>query len=63
MKRTICDICCRPITNRQYKIKIKKETWSFHESGFDKLDVCEECADRIIFTLELKMKDNGGLKK
>ena len=59
MKATICDICCRPITNRQYKIKIKKEVWSFHERWFVKMDICEECADRIIYTLKMEGQNDN----
>ena len=48
MKTIICDICERPIRDKQYKIKIKKEIFSFTERWFEKIDICEECADKII---------------
>lgn len=54
MKTIICDICERPIRRRQYKIIIKKEWLSFTERGFEKLDVCEDCADKIIEEIKKK---------
>lgn len=61
MKTTICDICHKPIMDIQHKIKIKKEVFSFQECWLKKLDVCEKCADRIIYNLEKEInneKDN-----
>lgn len=52
MRATICDICERPINRRQYKIIIKKEWCSFTERGFDKMDICEDCAKKIIFNVK-----------
>lgn len=57
MKTTICDICNKPINDRQYKIKIKKEIFSFHERWFDKLDVCEKCADKIIYNCKKEIEE------
>ena len=48
MKILVCDICERPIKRRQYKIIIKKEWCSFTERWFDKMDICDDCADKII---------------
>ena len=56
MKATLCDICNKLITDRQYKIKIKKEIFSFNEHWFDKLDICEKCADRIIYNLKKEIE-------
>lgn len=57
MKTIVCDICHKPIMDRQHKIKIKKEVFSFSETWFNKLDVCEKCADRIIYNLKQEAKD------
>lgn len=57
MKCNICDICEKPIRNRQYKIKIKKEVWSFHEGWFEKMDICEDCADRIIYNCKKEIEE------
>ena len=56
MKAIICDICNKPIMDRQHKIIIKREMYSFYERWFNKLDVCEKCADRIIYTLKMEVK-------
>ena len=48
MKTIICDICNQPIVTKQYKIIIKKEWWSFAEHWFEKMDICQDCADKII---------------
>lgn len=54
MKAIICDICDQPINSRQYKVIIKKEWFSFAEHGFEKMDICEYCANRIIEYIEEK---------
>lgn len=58
MKTIICDICNQPIQTRQYKVIIKKEWFSFAESGFDRMDICADCADRIIERIKKEI-ENG----
>lgn len=52
MKVQLCDICKNRIISNQYKVNIKKRPWSFHEDRFEKMDICQDCADRIIFNLK-----------
>ena len=62
MKTTICDICGKTIIDRQHKIKIEKEVlelFSFPERWFSKLDVCEKCAERIIYNLKQEEKNDN----
>lgn len=59
-KVIICDICKQPIKlcQRQYKITIKKEMFSINlESWFEKLDICEDCADKIIYECRKEKMD------
>lgn len=55
-KVIICDICKQPIrlSQRQYKITIKKEVLHLTGSWFEKMDVCEDCADKIIYECRKK---------
>ena len=36
MKVQLCDICKNRIISNQYKARIKKRPWSFHEDRFEK---------------------------
>ena len=59
MKTIICDICGKAIMDRQHKIKIEKEIFSFQEKWFNKLDVCGKCAERIIYNLKQEGKNDN----
>lgn len=51
MKVRICDVCKEPMSIPTHKVKIKKEWRSFHESGWVKYEICDKCADRIIYAI------------
>lgn len=51
MKVRICDICKKPMSIPTHKVKIKKEWRSFYESGWVKYELCDNCADRIIYAV------------
>ena len=65
MKIRICDVCQKPLIKQSHKIKIHRR-WRFnYSSGWDRLDVCERCADRIIYEInneitEIKSLNSGG---
>lgn len=63
MKTIICDICEHPIVTRQYKVIIKKEWCSFTESFFDRMDICEDCANKIIENIKKLEGKNEDKKK
>ena len=58
MKVQLCDICKNRIISNQYKVRIKKRPWNFYENRFEKMDICQDCADRIIFNLKKCNKES-----
>ena len=52
MKTTIhvCDICRinHPDAKIKYKYRAKKAWYSWHEHGWDKIELCQYCLDKII---------------
>ena len=58
VKIQVCDICREPMREVTHKIKIKKKWHSWYESGWDKMDLCEECADKIIYAIQNEVTKN-----
>lgn len=55
VKNRICDICKKELTRHgdlQIKYKAKRQWVSWHESGWDSIDICERCLNRIISAKE-----------
>jgi hypothetical protein len=49
MKLEVCDLCKKnyPDAKLKYKYKAKRRWYSWHESGWEKLELCQECLDKI----------------
>lgn len=62
MKVKLCDICKKPLENKSYKIKIKKEKCSWYETWWEKLDVCSKCGD-LLFSWVNNVKLREEMKK
>lgn len=45
-----CDICGleKKIERFRYKVKVKKEAFSWEEHWWTKLDICEDCQKEIV---------------
>lgn len=46
----VCDICKKnkPDAKIKYKYKAKRFRWSWFEGGWEKIELCQECLDKII---------------
>ena len=46
----VCDICKKnvPDAKIKYKYRAKKVWYLWHESGWEKIELCQECLDKII---------------
>lgn len=46
----VCDICKKnqPDAKIKYKYRAKKFWWQFYEGGWDKIELCQDCLDKII---------------
>lgn len=55
MKVRICDLCKKQFGNEgdvKFKYKAKKRWYCFDEAGWEKLDICSECINKIIAAKE-----------
>ena len=50
MKLQVCDICKKndPDAKIKYKYRAKRFWWSWDECGWEKIELCQECLDKII---------------
>lgn len=50
MKIHVCDICkCNyPDAKIKYKYRAKKAWCSWYEQGWDKIELCQDCLNKII---------------
>lgn len=50
MKTTIhvCDICKKNIPDVKIKYKAKRQWTSWYEYGWERIELCQECLDKII---------------
>jgi hypothetical protein len=46
----VCDICKKndPDAKIKYKYKAKRFWWLGHEGGWEQIELCQECLDKII---------------
>lgn len=46
----VCDLCKKnnPDAKIKYKYKAKHFWWSWYEGGWEKIELCQECLDKII---------------
>ena len=46
----ICDLCKKnsPDAKIKYKYRAKRFWWSWYEGGWEKIELCQECLDKII---------------
>lgn len=46
----VCDLCKKnnPDAKIKYKYRAKRFWWSWHEGGWEKIELCQECLDKII---------------
>ena len=64
MKIRICDLCRKNYPDAKIKYKAKKEIFSLCESHWVKIELCEECLDKIInATTKDKMQKVEGEEK
>lgn len=54
----ICDICGeeKEIERFRYKVKVKKECPSWDERWWKKLDICDDCQERIVELIKQRKK-------
>lgn len=57
MRVRLCDICLQPLDFQSYKIKMKKEVCAFWETSWEKVEICPECADKIIYAIRLDLQE------
>ena len=66
MIKQCCDFCECEIKpddeSFEYKLKIKRKWYSFHESGWEKLILCRECQEAIVCFAGLKKDDKNDRK-
>lgn len=50
MVKRVCDLCKinYPDAKIKYKYRAKKMWYSFHESEWEKIELCSNCLDKII---------------
>ena len=50
MKLHVCDLCKKnsPDAKIKYKYKAKRFWCLWYESGWEKIELCQECLDKII---------------
>lgn len=50
IKMHVCDICQRnqPDAKIKYKYRGKKVWYSLYEHGWEKIELCQDCLDKII---------------
>ena len=50
MKMHVCDICKRNQADAKikYKYRAKKEWYSLYDYGWDEIELCQDCLDKII---------------
>lgn len=63
MIKHYCDVCQRPLGVNNgiderfvYKIKVKRRWWLWHESGWESIEICADCA-RSFYELWKKKKE------
>lgn len=46
----VCDLCKKnnPDAKIKYKYRAKRFWWSWHEDEWEKIELCQECLDKII---------------
>ena len=46
----VCDLCKKnsPDAKIKYKYKAKLFQWSWYEGGWTKIELCQECLDKIV---------------
>lgn len=46
----VCDLCKKnpPDAKIKYKYKAKRFWYSWYEGGWEKIELCQECLDKII---------------
>ena len=58
IKQRICDFCSEPIVSAGDLI-IKEKWISWHESGWQRLDVCIDCAKKIRSFIKENKNESG----
>ena len=50
MKIRVCDLCKKndPDAKIKYKYRAKHFWWLWYEGGWEKIELCQECLDKII---------------
>ena len=50
MKLHVCDLCKKndPDAKIKYKYKAKRFWWLWYEGGWERIELCQECLDKII---------------
>ena len=52
----ICDFCGNVYSEVAHKIKIKRKWYAWDEEGWDKVDLCDECAKDMILWMKHKRR-------
>lgn len=50
MKLHVCDLCQKryPDAKIKYKYKAKHFWWLWHEGGWERIELCQQCLEKII---------------
>lgn len=61
MIKRVCDLCGKnyPDAKIKYKYRAKKKWYSWHESGWTKLELCENCLSKIVGADEIREIEIG----
>lgn len=64
MIKVFCDVCRREIKGfddrNEYKVKVKKRWYSWHESGWCRITLCKDCNDSFFKFHELGSMYSSG---
>ncbi len=54
-----CDVCGeekRGMSRFRYKIKVEKEVFCWEDRWWEKLDICEDCQERLVELIKQRKK-------
>ena len=54
----MCDICKQPMEAVTHRIKIKRQWHLWHEIGWESVDLCDNCAQTIIYKIQCEREKN-----